>query len=266
MADNILVTPGTGATLAADDVSGVLHPRVKLSLGADGSATDALGGAGAVAAGVQRVTLASDDPAVVSLAVMDDWDETNRCAVNLIASQVGVAGGAGANGATVQRVTVATDDGLHTKIGEVQASPTANTVLARLKDILTGTILAAGTALIGRVSASNETSTLYNGTTALTPKFAVVAAATSGANEIVAAVSSKKIRVLAVRLSAAGTVNTKWQSASTDKTGLNYFVANSYATLGYNPLGWLETASGEALNLNLSAAVAVGGMITYVEV
>lgn len=36
-------------------------------------------------------------------------------------------------------------------IGEVQASPTANTVLARLKDLLTGIILAAGSNLIGIV-------------------------------------------------------------------------------------------------------------------
>jgi hypothetical protein len=71
MADNIAVTPGTGASVAADDVGGALHQRVKLSLGADGSAADALGGAGAVAAGVQRMTLASDDPAVAALATID---------------------------------------------------------------------------------------------------------------------------------------------------------------------------------------------------
>lgn len=68
MADNVPVTPGSGVNVAADDVGGTHHQRVKLSLGADGSATDALGGAGAVAAGVQRVTLASDDPAVTALA------------------------------------------------------------------------------------------------------------------------------------------------------------------------------------------------------
>lgn len=38
-------------------------------------------GAGAVAAGTQRITLASDDPAVVSLAVIDDWDSSDRCKV-----------------------------------------------------------------------------------------------------------------------------------------------------------------------------------------
>lgn len=43
MADNVAITPGTGATIAADDIGGVLHQRVKLSLGADGSAADAPG-------------------------------------------------------------------------------------------------------------------------------------------------------------------------------------------------------------------------------
>lgn len=67
MSDNVGYTPGTGATVAADDIGGVLYQRNKLAIGADGSATDAVGGAGAVAAGVLRTTLASDDPAVVSL-------------------------------------------------------------------------------------------------------------------------------------------------------------------------------------------------------
>jgi hypothetical protein len=40
MADNIAVTPGVGATVAADDVSGVLYQRTKLAVGADGSASD----------------------------------------------------------------------------------------------------------------------------------------------------------------------------------------------------------------------------------
>jgi hypothetical protein len=47
MADNVAVTPGAGATLAADDVGGILHQRTKVSLGADGSATDLLGTAAA---------------------------------------------------------------------------------------------------------------------------------------------------------------------------------------------------------------------------
>ena len=46
-----------------------------------------------------------------SVGIMDDWDETNRAAVNLIASQVGVAGNAGVIGATTQRVIQALDTG-----------------------------------------------------------------------------------------------------------------------------------------------------------
>lgn len=110
MADNVAITPGSGATVAADDIGGVMHQRVKLGLGADGAAADALGGAGAVAAGVQRVTLASDDPAVTSVQIMDDWDESDRAKVNMIVGQAGIAAGSGVVGATVPRVTIATDD------------------------------------------------------------------------------------------------------------------------------------------------------------
>jgi hypothetical protein len=40
MADNVGYTPGTGATIAADEIGGVLHQRVKLGVGADGQAVD----------------------------------------------------------------------------------------------------------------------------------------------------------------------------------------------------------------------------------
>lgn len=40
MADNVAITPGTGATVAADDIGGVLFQRVKLTAGTDGTATD----------------------------------------------------------------------------------------------------------------------------------------------------------------------------------------------------------------------------------
>jgi hypothetical protein len=40
MADNVGYTPGSGATVAADDIGGVLFQRVKPSVGVDGSAVD----------------------------------------------------------------------------------------------------------------------------------------------------------------------------------------------------------------------------------
>lgn len=45
-----------------------------------------------------------------AVEIMDDWDETNRAAVNLIASQVAITGGAGAVAANTPRVTLASDD------------------------------------------------------------------------------------------------------------------------------------------------------------
>lgn len=41
MADNLSVTQGSGTVIAADDISGVLHQRIKLTHGVDGTATDA---------------------------------------------------------------------------------------------------------------------------------------------------------------------------------------------------------------------------------
>lgn len=40
MSDNIGYTPGSGATIAADEIAGVLHQRVKVGIGGDGVATD----------------------------------------------------------------------------------------------------------------------------------------------------------------------------------------------------------------------------------
>jgi hypothetical protein len=40
VADNVAITPGSGASIAADDISGVLYQRIKLAWGSDGSAVD----------------------------------------------------------------------------------------------------------------------------------------------------------------------------------------------------------------------------------
>jgi hypothetical protein len=66
MADNVAITPGTGATVAADDIGGVLHQRVKISVGADGTAADWPVGSGNQSA-VPRLTLATDSPGIIPL-------------------------------------------------------------------------------------------------------------------------------------------------------------------------------------------------------
>lgn len=96
-------------------------------------------------------------------------------------------------------------------------------------------------------------------------KYVAIAASGSGNNTLVAALSGRKIRVIAMYLSSAGTVNAKLQTSAggTDLTGLLYCVANCGIVLPYNPAGWCETLSGALLNLNLSGAVAVGGTLVY---
>ena len=47
--------------------------------------------------------------AATSLAILDDWDESDRAKVNPIAGQAGVQGGSGAVSALTQRVVLATD-------------------------------------------------------------------------------------------------------------------------------------------------------------
>ncbi len=126
--------------------------------------------------------------------------------------------------------------------------------------------LPAGTNLLGAMSASNETATVYNGTTALTPKFAPISASSSGDNSVVSAVVGKKIRVLRWSVSGSGTVNIKWRNGTTDVTGLYYLVANATVGGAYCPVGHFETSSNAALQINLSGATAVGGVLTYIEV
>ena len=166
MSDNVAITAGAGVTIAADDIAGVQHQRVKLSLGADGVAVDAGAGAGAVGTDTQRVTLGSNDPAVatlgavadaaatqgstgsvsaklrtatsqleriaLSLEILDDADETDRLKVNLIAGQAGIAAGAGAvTAATVRTVAASSATGTQSSVA---ASATDVTVLASNAD------------------------------------------------------------------------------------------------------------------------------------
>lgn len=73
MADNMTVTPGTGKTIAADDIGGVLHQRAKISIGPDGSATDLAFGQGAMAASIP-VAIASNQSTLPVNQVSSAYD------------------------------------------------------------------------------------------------------------------------------------------------------------------------------------------------
>jgi hypothetical protein len=119
------------------------------------------------------------------------------------------------------------------------------------------------------LSVAQDITQLANGVTGtnILVKKAIVQLSATGS--IVAGVGGKKLRVFGGWLSANGTVNVKWQShvTPTDLSGLLYLVANTGYVLPFNPFGWfLDTLIGEALDLNLSAGIAVGGTIFYGEV
>jgi len=114
------------------------------------------------------------------------------------------------------------------------------------------------------------TSALYaNDTTPLLPKFAKIDAATSGDNTLVAAVTGKKIRVLAGSLTMTGTaVTIRFESAAggTALTGQMTPTQGSTITVPFCPLGHFETVAGELLNLELGGAQSVDGWLVYIEV
>jgi len=98
-----------------------------------------------------------------------------------------------------------------------------------------------------------------------TLKTASISVAASGDNTIVAAVASKRIKVYAINLSAVGTVSVKWKDgAATDFQGAQDLQAREGYTLSVSPPAFLlGTTAGNALILNLSAAVGVRGWIAY---
>jgi len=99
-------------------------------------------------------------------------------------------------------------------------------------------------------------------------KYAVIDFASSGDNTLVAAVTSKKIRVVSLFLVSVGTVNVRFESGAsgTALTGQMNLIANTGFVLPFNPGGWFETAAGSLLNMELSGAISVDGSLTYVEV
>ena len=100
-------------------------------------------------------------------------------------------------------------------------------------------------------------------------KRVVIDHATSGDNSIVAAVTGKRIKVLGLVMVAAGAVTARFESAAggTALTGQMSLITGTPIVLPLDlEVGHFETAAGAALNLELSGAVSVDGVLTYVEV
>lgn len=253
MADNFQVRPGSGSDpyLRLIDRSGIYTQVMQLCLG--GAGAEALLTAG-------QKTMAASLPVVIA---------SNQSAIPISAASLPLPADA---------ATETTLSGLNSK---VTACNTGAVVIS--------SALPAGTNAIGKLAANSgvdigdvdvpalnvNLNTLHAGdviligTTGYTVKQAKIDRATSG--ELVAAVTGKKIRVIALYATVAADTTVTLKSATTTTgvfttTGAMTIKAGGGMVLPRDPDGHVETTSGEGLNVTLGTACQISGMLKYVEV
>lgn len=96
----------------------------------------------------------------------------------------------------------------------------------------------------------------------------IAASTTDGA--VVAAVSGKRIRVVALVAQCAATAttitfNSKPAGAGTAISSAFANGINGALVLGFNPAGWFETVAGEGLTATTGSGSATGVTVVYVE-
>lgn len=119
-----------------------------------------------------------------------------------------------------------------------------------------------------KVTNELESSAMRIGGVQVTPKFVYEAVAASDTDEeIIAAVTSKKLRILSLVLIAGGTATDVTFESSTTTTKFKVTVgANGGVVLPFNPVGWFETAAGESLTVTTGAGSTIQITATYIEV
>lgn len=118
------------------------------------------------------------------------------------------------------------------------------------------------------IAAALQTDAIMNGATALTPKFFSESVTASDTDEeLVAAVTSKKIRVLSLVAQAGGTAtDMTFESGGSTRKHKIPAGANGGQVLPFNPAGWFETASGESLTVTTGSGSTCEISGVYVEV
>ena len=116
--------------------------------------------------------------------------------------------------------------------------------------------------LVGNVPVSDA---IKDGVVTLTPLFSKIDASASA--DVIAAVTGKKIRIVAGFFTVAADTTVKFQSgASTDLTGAMTVKAGGGLVLPFNQAGYFETAAGAKLNVVLGTATQTSGGLTYITV
>lgn len=116
------------------------------------------------------------------------------------------------------------------------------------------------------VQSTMESSQMTMAGTVVTPLYAVINVSASGDSTLIAAVTSKKIRVLSYSLVCDGAVAVKFTDGAggTALTGAMSFAANGGISTPYCPVGHFQGSTTTPLEINLSAAVGVRGHLTYI--
>lgn len=97
-------------------------------------------------------------------------------------------------------------------------------------------------------------------------QYVSISVVTQGSNQIVAAVTGKKIRVVSYVLVCTAAESVTWRSGSSPNlSGAMSFAASAGVSSHYCPLGLFQTASGSALNLVLTnGGSVVAGHLVFV--
>ena len=96
-------------------------------------------------------------------------------------------------------------------------------------------------------------------------QFAPISLASSGISTLVSGVAGHQIRVISYLLVASASVIFTWYSNPTGAiSGPLPVGASTVVPCGFNPMGWVQTAVGDDLAVNLSGNVSVGGHFQYI--
>lgn len=301
MADNVAITAGSGTSIATDDAGAGGHVQiVKLAIATDGSATlipaDGTDG--------MLVNLGSNNDVVVtnagtfavqvSSALPSGTNGIGKLTANSGVTIGAVELAAAQTLATVSTVTAVTGGGVasgasdsgnpHKVGGKYNSTPITLTDGQRgdlqldakgsakviVMDATGAAVATAVDRLTDNIGVALQTDALLNDTTALTPKFKRVSIAASQTDSsVVAAVTSKKIRVVAMRVMVGGTAtDLTLESDGGSDTVIHEgtYGANGGEVLPFNPVGWFETLSGEALIATTGSGSTTKITLVYVEV
>lgn len=238
MVDNFAFTEGSGKTGAADDIGGVLYPRVKIAQGADGSATDvssaaplqvSLANHGANATAVKVDGSAVTQPVSGTVTANLAAGTNNIGDVDIVTVPAPLSTTGGGTEAAALRVTLANDSTGVVSVDDNGGSLTVD-----------GTVAVTGVSTVAeQQTQTTHLATIAGDTTAIETAVQLIDDAIF-AEDVPATAADKGIAVLAVR-----------RDADTTLVGAD----NDYANLQVNVSGALkvEAFSGETLPVSLAS-------------